>query len=97
MKKVILFLLLFLFLIANTALSYSVETHKIISGKATENSKLALDKGDYLKDLGFQNNIGEEFSGKTVIDLIKVGKLGTATVLNRHKEENCGSGFSLLS
>lgn len=75
MKKTISFLLLFLFLITNTALAYSVDTHKILSEKATENSKLALDKGDYLNNLGFQDNIDEEFSGNKVIDLIKQGSV----------------------
>jgi PKD repeat protein len=75
MKKIILLLLFFLFPIANTTFAYSVKTHKIISEKATENSKLALDKGDYLKNLGFQNNIDEVFSGKEVIKLIKDGSV----------------------
>lgn len=75
MKKVILLLLLFLFSTTNTTLAYSVYTHEILSEKATENSKLASDKGDYLKDLGFQNNIGEEVSGKKVIELIKNGSV----------------------
>lgn len=73
MKKHILLLLFFLFLIANTTFAYSVVTHKIISEKATENSKLALDKGDYLKNLGFQNNIDEKFLAKSVRNLIKDG------------------------
>lgn len=54
MKKIISFLLLFLFAIINTTFAYSVNTHKIISGKAAESSRLALDKGDYLKNLGFK-------------------------------------------
>jgi hypothetical protein len=74
-KKNILLLLFFLFPIANTTFAYSVDTHEILSEKATEHSKLASDKGDYLKNLGFKNNIDEVFSGKEVIKLIKVGSV----------------------
>src|SRR3972149_5279023 len=54
-------------------------THQDLSIRATENSILSSAKGDYLKNLGFDRNLGETFTlngePKNVKDWIKFGSL----------------------
>ena len=62
-KKVILVLLIFFnFCSLNTWAWNDKRTHYDLSIKASEHSVLSSTGGDYLKNLGFSNNIKEPFS-----------------------------------
>jgi hypothetical protein len=77
----IYFLLIFtvLFTVFNQEEVYAwkIETHKLLSRRAAENSVLSTNKGNYLNTLGFNNGVEEEFrwnsEKKTVTKWIETG------------------------
>jgi len=88
-KKVILVLLIFFnFCSLNTWAWNDKRTHYDLSIKASEHSVLSSTGGDYLKNLGFSNNIKEPFSLNGETKLVKewIGEGGI--------EEDAGNVFT---
>ena len=94
MKKIIFInvsiLILIGFIFRQDALSWNAEiTHRNLSKYAGENSVLNKDKGDYLKNFGFDNGLQEKFKwdgNKT----IKEGSV-TEWVEDGGEEEDAGN------
>ena len=80
MRKRILFSLILFVLISivfnHNALSWTEKIHKDLSGYAAESSALSKQKGDYLKNIGFDEGLMEEFEWdvvKTITKWIEAG------------------------
>ena len=74
MKKLLLIILciLFNFTLDKEALSWEpTVTHRDMSLYAAENSVLSKDKGDYLKNLGFEKDLEESFKWGETKELLK--------------------------